>query len=110
MARVLLKAAYAGPNVRVHRLKLEPLSDQWPPRSHTALYGIGPVGEADVAKLLQTFATRAWRRPITAAEVAPYVQLVRSMMKDPKAGQNKALGAIKELKYRVYHGKWTKLP
>ena len=43
MARVLLKAGYAGPNVRVHRLKLEPLIDQWPPRSHVALYGKGPV-------------------------------------------------------------------
>ena len=106
MARVLLKMGYAGPHVRLYSLKLEPLIDQWPPRSHTALYGIGPVGEADVAKLLQTFATRACR-PVTAAEVAPYVQLVRGMMADPKA---KPLGSIKDLKYRVYHGKWTQLP
>jgi hypothetical protein len=107
MARVVLKAGYAGPHVRIHSLKLEPLIDQWPPRSHTALYGKGPVEQADVGKLLQTFATRAYRRPIAAAEVAPYVKLVRSLMEDPKA---KPLGAISDLKYRVYHGKWTRLP
>ena len=107
MARVLLKVGYAGPHVRLYSLKLEPLIDQWPPRSHTALYGTGPVGEADVEQLLQTFATRAWRRSVTDAEVAPYVQLVRGMMADPKA---KPLGSIKDLKYRVYHGKWTQLP
>ncbi|HBV32122.1 MAG TPA: hypothetical protein DEB49_06685, partial [Verrucomicrobiales bacterium] len=71
------------------------------------MYGTGPVGEADVEQLLQTFATRAWRRSVTDAEVAPYVQLVRGMMADPKA---KPLGSIKDLKYRVYHGKWTQLP
>jgi len=107
MARVLLKAGYAGPNVRVHRMKLEPLIDNWPPRSHTALYGKGPLEKADVERLLQSFATRAWRRPVKVAEVAPYVKLVRGLMEDPKA---KPLGAIKGLKYRVYHGKWTKLP
>ncbi len=41
------------------------------------------------------------------AEVSPYVKLVRGLMEDPKA---KPLGAIKGLTYRVYHGKWTKLP
>ena len=44
---------------------------------------------------------------MTDAEVAPYVKLVRGLMADPKA---KPLGAIKDLKCRVYHGKWTKLP
>ena len=107
MARVLLKAGYAGPNVRVHRLKLEPLIDEWPPRSHVAWYGSGPLAPADVEKLLKNFAARAWRRPVPDAEVAPYVKLVRGLMADPKA---KPLGAIKDLKYRVYHGKWTKLP
>ena len=107
MARVLLKAGYAGPNVRVHRLKLEPLIDEWPPRSHVALYGSGPLAPADVEKLLKNFAARAWRRPVTDAEVAPYVKLVHGLMADPKA---KPLGAIKDLKYRGYHGKWTKLP
>ena len=107
MARVLLKAGYAGPNVRVHRLKLEPLIDEWPPRSHVALYGSGPLAPADVEKLLKNFAARTWRRPVTDAEVAPYVKLVRGLMADPKA---KPLGAIKDLRYRGYHGKWTKLP
>ncbi len=110
MARVLLKDGYAGPHVRIHSLKLEPLIGQWPPRSHTSLYGTSKLTEVNVEELLRRFATRAWRRPVKAAEVAPYVQLVRGMMADPKPGQNKPLGAIKDLKYRVYHGKWTRLP
>jgi len=33
--------------------------DAWPPRSHVALYGSGPVAPADVEKLLKNFAARA---------------------------------------------------
>ena len=107
MAKVLVKDGYQGPHVRIYSMTVEPLIDIWPPKSHTALYGTGPAEQADVKMLLRDFATRAYRRPVTASEVAPYVKLVRSLMADLKA---KPLGAITDLKYKVYRGKWNKLP
>ena len=108
MAKALLEDGYRGPHIRIYSLSLEPLIDTWPPRSHTALYGTGPAENADVEKLLLNFAGRAFRRPVQAAEVAPYAALVRSLMADdPK---KPSIGAIQELTYRAYKGKWSKLP
>ena len=107
MAKVLLESGYKGPHIRVYSLTVEPLIDAWPPKSHTALYGTGPVEEADVEKLLLNFATRAFRKPVKAAEVAPYAALVRSLM---VAAKKSSPAAIKELSYKAYKGKWSKLP
>ena len=107
MAKVLLESGYKGPHIRVYSLTVEPLIDAWPPKSHTALYGTGPVEEADVEKLLLNFATRAFRKPVKVAEVAPYAALVRSLM---VAAKKSSPAAIKELSYKAYKGKWSKLP
>ena len=107
MAKVLLESGYKGPHIRVYSLTVEPLIEAWPPKSHTALYGTGPVEEADVEKLLLNFATRAFRKPVKAAEVAPYAALVRSLMVEAKKSSP---AAIKELSYKAYKGKWSKLP
>jgi len=107
MATTLLEN-YQGPNLRVHSMTLEPLVEQWPPRSHTALYGTGPADQVDVEALLHVFAERAFRRPVTPAEVSPFVALVRSQMKpEPAAFESTA---IQGLTYRTYKGKWSKLP
>ena len=52
-----------------------PHYDQWPPASHTAIYG--KPGQS-VEEHLQEFATRAFRRPVTAEQIAPYVRLAKS--------------------------------
>lgn len=106
MAHALLKD-YRGPSLRIHSLTIEPLIEQWPPRSHTALYGSGSVKEAEIRELLTTFAGRAFRRPVTKEEVEPFVQLVLQERLEPVVTLP---GGIENLSYRVYEGKWDKLP
>jgi hypothetical protein len=98
---------YKGPTVRVHSLTLEPLIDQWPPKSHLALYGRGPVEKADVAALLLAFAQRAFRRTVKAKEIEPYVELVKASL----PGKNtRPSGGVQDLIFKAYKGKWSNLP
>lgn len=56
-----------------------PLHEQWPPRSQGMLFGeldIAKAGKADVEPVLNRFAHRAFRRRVTADEVAPFTALV----------------------------------
>ncbi len=74
MARALFEAGYKGPHLRIYSLTIEPLDKSWPPEGHVALYGKNE--EVPVADLILAFARRAFRQPVTADEVARYVQLV----------------------------------
>ena len=66
---------FKGPSVRVYSYEIEgPLYDQWPPKSHTALYG---DGDLDVESLLTRFARRAFRRPLEKGEIDPIIGLVQ---------------------------------
>ena len=62
VAAVLFKKGYLGPTLRVHSYRIEPMPQEWPPKSHTALYGKGPIEDADAQKLFHAFAERAYRR------------------------------------------------
>ena len=73
MARLLLEKGYRGPFVRVHSMTIEPLIEDWPPKSHVFLYGRG--GNEDAAVLLQRFASRAFRRPVEIDELQAYGRL-----------------------------------
>jgi len=78
IAEAIFAPGYAGPHIRVHSLELEPIFEQWPPRSHTRLYG--QTGSEPVVELLQQFARRAWRRPVDPAELTRYVPLVEKTL------------------------------
>ncbi|QDT59288.1 Planctomycete cytochrome C [Stieleria bergensis] len=75
----LLSEVYRGPRVRVYNLDLNgPEIDQWPPASHQLLYGT----QTDASKLalqsvVQKFARRAFRRPVTVESVDHYVQFIQ---------------------------------
>ena len=98
---------YRGPSIRVHGLTLEPLIDQWPPRHHTALYGSGSFNRDNIQPLLLRFAQRAYRRPVSPAEIAPYVELVRSQLTErPDALPS----TIQDLTFKSYQGSWSRLP
>jgi hypothetical protein len=128
-----------APNIRIHSMKLEPLPSEWPPRSHSALYGFGAAENAEVTKLMKAFAERAFRRPVLDEEIAPYIALAHQVMaeeegpgfepKEIAAPPVKAPAATKaptvelarkkppkskfgitELSYKVYKGRWEKLP
>src|SRR6185369_16850853 len=60
-----------------------PIIDQWPPESYTRLLGkvnLAAGTAADARNILQRFMPRAFRRPVTDAEVDRYASLVRSRM------------------------------
>ncbi|MEN8679600.1 MAG: DUF1592 domain-containing protein [Akkermansiaceae bacterium] len=105
--KLLVNGRYPGPHLRVHSLTLEPLINTWPPQSHTNLYGKGTGTEAEIRRLVKSFATRAFRRPISNAEIEPFVQLVLRQQVEPVVEME---GGIQDLTYRVYDGKWGKLP
>lgn len=63
-------AEYEGPRIRIHEIRIEgPFYDQWPPASHQRLFGAGELTDAKVRQLLAEFAARAYRRPVTKANV-----------------------------------------
>ena len=100
---------YRGPSIRVHSMTLEPLIDQWPPKSHTVLYGEGPADSsaATIENRLLSFAQRAYRRPVSAEEIAPIVQLVRSQLEvKPESRPH----SLQNLKFKTFQGRWSKLP
>ncbi len=77
---------YRGPGLRVYGIEIEgPLeAAQWPPRSRTALLGdIDPTKatEANAHAILRRFAPRAFRRPISDAELAPYLAFATDRLK-----------------------------
>jgi hypothetical protein len=100
---------YEGPGLAVQWVEVEgPLAGEWPPASHTRLFGSLPLvplpdknergqkiyrkptdpafmvkseqPEADAEKLIRDFVPRAFRRPVTEAEVAPFIALVKSRL------------------------------
>ena len=109
-ALAVLEPGYEGAHLRVHGMALEPLIDAWPPASHAQLYGDGPVGEADVAELVHRFAERAFRRPVSREEVAPYLELVERGL--PQGAGVVGRVALEELRYAYYEGdgSWRVLP
>ena len=107
LAKLLVKDGYKGPHLRIYSLTVEPLLEEWPPKSHTALYGSGEGKEKEIRQLMTTFAERAFRRPGTPELSEPYVQLVLKQKVEPVVILP---GGIKDLKYRAYEGQWQKLP
>ncbi|MFT5131202.1 MAG: hypothetical protein ACI8W8_004838, partial [Rhodothermales bacterium] len=107
MACLLVEDGYAGPHLRIHSLSVEPIIDRWPPRSHSALYGSGSGQETELRELVTRFAERAFRRPVTDAEIAPFLEM---LLHEPVAPIVPMANGIQDLRYRVYEGKWSKLP
>jgi hypothetical protein len=100
---------YTGPGLAVQWVEVEgPLAGAWPPPSHARLFGDLPLQplpeqdqhgrkiyrkptdpafavlseqpEADAERLLRDFVPRAFRRPVTEAEVAPFIAVVKARL------------------------------
>jgi mono/diheme cytochrome c family protein len=89
---------YEGPRVRVFEMELEgPFYDSWPPPSHVALYGDLEPTEANARPILERFATRAFRRPVTPDELNVLVALVEGRRKlgdEPRLAIEAGLKAV----------------
>ncbi len=68
-----------------------PATDPWYTRYVTCDYTSG--APSCVQQILTAFASKAWRRPATASEVAPYVALAASQS-SPQAGLEAAMEAV----------------
>jgi hypothetical protein len=70
---------FESPRILISKIEINgPLNDLWPPVSHRVVFGDEPYRRDTAAEVLRKFATRAWRRPASADEVAPIVNLVRA--------------------------------
>ena len=77
--------SYEGPGVAYDWFEAEgPLIEQWPPASQRSLFGetmpTGKPSAEEQRKLLLSFATRAFRRPVTEEELAPYAGIIAAEM------------------------------
>lgn len=62
-----------------------PLYPTWPPPGHQQVFFKGAQGREDLTyaiEVITRFARRAWRRPVQAAELAPYTALVQRGLAD----------------------------
>lgn len=93
VAVILFNKGYRGPTLRVHSFRIEPVAGEWPPKSHTALYGSGPIEEADLPTLFHAFAERAYRRPVEPEELPVYIELVAKLEAEGNTRQEAVKGA-----------------
>jgi len=75
-----LPKGYEGPGLMIYWVEIQgPLADPWPPVGYTKLLGtIDPAKgtRADAEVILRRFTTRAFRRPVKEAEIAPILALM----------------------------------
>ncbi|HVE42822.1 MAG TPA: DUF1592 domain-containing protein [Planctomycetota bacterium] len=90
---------YTGPGLAVHWVEVEgPLAEAWPPASHRRLFGDlsqAPFGKykdrievvsqnpaADADRILRPFVRRAFRHPVSDADLKPYLSLVQARLNE----------------------------
>lgn len=90
---------YEGPGLAIQWVEVEgPLHNVWPPESHTRIFGGLPQGksptynrpdrvevisknpEVDAERIIRDFAKRAFRRPVTDADIKPFLALVKAKL------------------------------
>ena len=78
--------AYRGPRLRIWEIQVEgPHVEAWPTAGHRALYGdLKPeqLNAATIARRLEAFAEKAFRRPPLTGELEPIQQLVTAKLKE----------------------------
>lgn len=91
--------SWNGPGLAVQYIEVEgPLNETWPPQSHRRLFGDMPQKKfptynfsdrvevvsdeplVDAERILTTFTRRAFRRTVTADDVAPFVAIVKAKL------------------------------
>ena len=76
--------SYQGVGLAVQWLEIEgPLVEEWPPKSHTSLLGTVNLTTGtlnDATTILRRFLPRAFRRPVTEAELTPYTALIKARL------------------------------
>jgi len=103
LPRVYVKdwPAYPGPGLAIGTIEVEgPLPEVWPSESYRRVFGdIDPRQGtlADAEKLLAAFLPRAFRRPTTAEELAPYLALVKNALESGESFESALRGGYKAI-------------
>lgn len=90
---------YPGTGLAVGTIECEgPLPESWPTESYRRVYGDADpktAGLAEAEKVLRTLLPRAFRRPTTEAELAPFMKLVEQSLAAGNAFDEALRGGIK---------------
>ena len=104
--------SYEGPGIAYDWFEVEgPMVDQWPPESRSRLFGNKPLAQwnekpksgavtplgPDAVSLLQSFADRAYRRPVTKTDIDPYISLVEQQWSRGQSLQEALLAGYQAL-------------
>jgi hypothetical protein len=83
--RVVLKYGKM-PHIRIHEVEIRgPIIEQWPPATHRAVLGDKPFTPERTREILQSFASRAYRRPARDEETDRLMAVVESRRKAGRA-------------------------
>lgn len=89
LPRTAMGQPYVGPAVRVSAFKIKgPFFDEWPPESYRTTFDAAAI--PDLANVVAResavgrFATRAFRRPVTKEELAPYFRYLDKQYAETK--------------------------
>ncbi|MEI8212476.1 MAG: DUF1592 domain-containing protein [Planctomycetota bacterium] len=93
--------SFARPELYVDWIELEgPIHPQWPPEAHRRCVP-NPIDESNekdrIEETIGRFVRRAFRRPVSRAEVAPYVKIyseARGQQQSPIRSLRAALGSV----------------
>ena len=70
------------PHIRIHEVQIEgPFYDEWPTASWKAIIGVETFDPRKTRKIIQNFASRAYRRPATRSEVNSLMEVVSGRIK-----------------------------
>jgi hypothetical protein len=88
-------AEYEGPGLAVDWVEVEgPLTETWPPASHTRLLGKLDLKKATLAEaeqVLRSFIPRAFRRPVAEPKLQKYVSFLHSKVTNDRCAVEDAL-------------------
>jgi hypothetical protein len=103
-----------GPGLAIHGVEVEgPLNESWPPESHRRIFGDLKQKSApaynfstrvevtsddpprDAERIIRNFATRAYRRPVTDADIKPYLDIVAAKLADKYTFEQAIRAALK---------------
>jgi hypothetical protein len=103
-----------GPGLAVQHVEIEgPLYESWPPESHRRIFGdmkqatfgtnntrdrvevVSDQPLVDAERILKTFTRRAFRRTVTAEDIAPFVAIVQTKMESGYSFESAVRAALK---------------
>lgn len=95
-ARRIVLAHGKMPHIRIHEVSIRgPIFDQWPPQGQRQVFGDAGFQPGHSRDVLQSFASRAYRRPATKPEVDRLMKVVETRQAEGRTPRQAVQDAIK---------------